>query len=227
MRCFVYSFRRPRAVPPATIPHAFVQLFFASGALLFLLSGCGSVSKSTTTTSPSSPSSPSSPTTTYSISGTITPASAGSGSTLALSGPATASTTANSSGNYSFTGLANGMYVITPNSSGYSFSPTVQTVTINGANASGVNFSASQSSSSSYSVGLNWTASVSTVTGYNVYRGATNGGPYTKLNSSLITSLSYTDNTVSSGSTYYYVSTSVNFAGVESGYSNQATAVIP
>jgi hypothetical protein len=227
MRDFVDSFQGGRAVRLAIIPHARLQLLFAGGALLFWLSGCGSVSKTNgTTTSPSSPSSPSSPGT-YSISGTIAPASAGSASALALSGPATASTAANSSGNYSFTGLANGTYVVTPSASGYSFTPTMQTVTINGANATGVNFSASQSSSSSYSVGLNWTASVSTVSGYNVYRGTTNGGPYTKLNSSLITSLSYTDSTVTSGSTYYYVSTSVNSAGVESGYSNQATTVIP
>jgi hypothetical protein len=224
MRSFVDFFRGPHVVEAGGFPHACVKLLFAAGALLLFLSGCGSVSKSSSTsTSPSSPSSPG----TYSISGTIAPASAGSGSTLALSGPATASTAANSSGNYSFTGLANGTYVVTPSASGYSFTPTVQTVTINGANATGVNFSASQSSSSSYSVGLNWTASVSTVSGYNVYRGTTNAGPYTKLNSSLITSLSYTDNTVSSGETYYYVSTSVNSSGVESGYSNQATAVIP
>ena len=221
MRNFVDSFRWTRAVRPAAILDYGLQLFFAVGAFLFLLSGCGSVSKSSsTTTSPSSPG-------TYSISGTITPASAGSGSTLALSGTATSSTAVNSSGNYSFTGLANGTYVVTPSASGYSFSPTVQTVTINGANATGVNFTASQSSSSSYSVGLNWTASVSTVSGYNVYRGTTNGGPYTKLNSSLITSLSYSDSTVTSGSTYYYVSTSVNSSGVESNYSNQATAIIP
>jgi hypothetical protein len=215
----------PRAVSPAPIAHASLKLLFAGGALLLFLSGCGSVSKTASTTT--SPSSPSSPSGTYSISGTITPASAGSASTLALSGTATGSTTANSSGNYSFTGLANGTYVVTPSANGYSFSPTVQTVTINGANATGINFSASQASSSPYSVGLNWTASASTVSGYNVYRGTTNGGPYTKLNSSLITSLSYTDNTVSSGETYYYVSTSVNSSGVESSYSNQATAVIP
>jgi hypothetical protein len=204
-----------------------LQPLLAASASLLLLSGCGSVSKTASTTTPSSPSSPSSPAATYSIAGAITPASDGSGATLALSGPTTASTTPNGSGNYSFTGLANGTYVVAPSNSGYSFSPTVQTVTINGANATGVNFSASQSSSSSYSVGLNWTASVSTVSGYNVFRGTTNGGPYTKLNSSLITTLSFTDNTVTSGSTYYYVSTSVNSAGVESGFSNQATAVIP
>jgi hypothetical protein len=222
MRSLVCCFRGTRAVSPAPIAYAGLQFLFAAGALLLFLSGCGSVSKTaSTTTSPSSPSG------TYSISGTITPASAGSASTLALSGTATGSTTANSSGNYSFTGLANGTYVVTPNANGYSFSPTVQTVTINGANATGINFSASQSSSSPYSVGLNWTASVSTVSGYNVYRGTTNGGPYTKLNSSLITSLSYTDNTVGSGETYYYVSTSVNSSGVESSYSNQATALIP
>jgi hypothetical protein len=225
MRSLACCFRGPHAVSSAPVAHAGLQLLFAAGALLLFLSGCGSVSKTSgTTTSPSSPSSPSG---TYSISGTITPGSAGSAATLALSGTATGSTTANSSGNYSFTGLANGTYVVTPSATGYSFSPTVQTVTINGANATRINFSASQTSSSSYSVGLNWTASVSTVSGYNLYRGTTNGGPYTKLNSSLITSLSYTDNTVSSGETYYYVSTSVNSSGVESSYSNQATALIP
>ena len=43
---------------------------------------------------------------TYTISGTISPSSGGSGATLTLSGRATGSTTADGSGNYSFTGLA-------------------------------------------------------------------------------------------------------------------------
>ncbi len=36
-----------------------------------------------------------------------------------------------------------------------------------------------------HSVSLTWTASTSTVVGYNVYRGAQSGGPYVKINSSL------------------------------------------
>jgi len=142
-----------------------------------------------------------------------------------LSAPAAGSTTADGSGNYSFTGLANGTYVVTPSHSGYTFSPSLQTVTINGADAAGVNFTATQQTSNS--VALSWIASVSVVSGYNVYRGTTNGGPYTKINSSLVTTLSYTDTAVTSGSIYYYVCTSVDSAGVESIYSNQVTAQIP
>ena len=45
---------------------------------------------------------------TWSISGTISPSSAGAGATVSLSGASTATVTADASGNYSFTGLANG-----------------------------------------------------------------------------------------------------------------------
>jgi hypothetical protein len=77
------------------------------------------------------------------------------------------------------------------------------------------------------SVALSWTASTSTVTGYNVYRGTISGGPYAQLNSSLVTAVNYTDSTVTAGVTYYYVITAVNSSNVESADSNQATAVIP
>jgi len=163
--------------------------------------------------------------TTYTLSGSITPASAGSGATVSLSGPSTASTTADTSGNFSFSSLANGTYVVTPSRSGYTFSPAQQSVTVNGANVTGVSFTATQQTA--HSVGLSWNASTSSVSGYNVYRGTTNGGPYTKMNSSLITGLTFTDTAVSSGSTYYYVTTAVDSSGEESTYSNQATAKIP
>jgi hypothetical protein len=48
--------------------------------------------------------------------------------------------TADSSGNYSFSGLANGTYTVTPSRSGATFTPTSQSVTINGANIAAVNF---------------------------------------------------------------------------------------
>lgn len=80
----------------------------------------------------------------------------------------------------------------------------------------------------SHSVTLNWTASTSSnVSGYNVYRGLTSGGPYTKVNSSLVGGVTYTDTTVQAGQTYYYVSTAVDSSNNESGYSNQAQGVIP
>ena len=77
-----------------------------------------------------------------------------------------------------------------------------------------------------HTVDLTWTASADAV-GYNIYRSTTSGGPYTMINSSLDGTTAYTDSTVTSGTTYYYVATAVNSSSEESGYSNQATAVIP
>jgi fibronectin type 3 domain-containing protein len=85
-----------------------------------------------------------------------------------------------------------------------------------------------QACQTQYSVSLSWSPSTSGVVGYNLYRGTQVGGPYsTKLNSSLISTTSYTDSCVQSGTTYYYVSTSVNSKNIESAYSNQASAAIP
>ncbi len=79
----------------------------------------------------------------------------------------------------------------------------------------------------SYSTSLSWTASTSSVMGYNVYRGTTSGGPYTKLTASVDSNTSYADDSVQAGLTYYYVVTSVNSSGAESAYSNQVSAAIP
>jgi hypothetical protein len=81
--------------------------------------------------------------------------------------------------------------------------------------------------SAAHTVGLAWDPSGSKVSGYNVYRGGASAGPFTRLNGSLIAKLSYNDATVVDGSTYYYVTTAVDSEGVESGYSNTATAVVP
>lgn len=78
-----------------------------------------------------------------------------------------------------------------------------------------------------HSVSLGWTASTSTVAGYNVYRGSQSGGPYVAVNSGLDSITSYTDTAVQAGQTYYYVVTAVDGSGNESVYSNQAQAVIP
>jgi len=77
------------------------------------------------------------------------------------------------------------------------------------------------------SVTLGWTASTSTVAGYNIYRGTISGGPYVKVNTSLITSLAYTDTTVQSGTTYFYVATAVDSSGNESVNSNEVSAPVP
>jgi hypothetical protein len=78
-----------------------------------------------------------------------------------------------------------------------------------------------------YSVSLSWTASSTSFAGFNIYRGTQSGGPYSKVNSSLITTTSYSDATVSAGNTYYYVATEESSSGTESGYSSQVTATVP
>ena len=78
---------------------------------------------------------------TWSISGSISPSAAGSGTAVTLSGTATASTNV-VSGSYNFTGLLNGSYTVTPTNSAYTFTPPSQTVMVNGSNLVGVNFSA-------------------------------------------------------------------------------------
>jgi len=73
-----------------------------------------------------------------------------------------------------------------------------------------------------------WTASTSpSIAGYNVYRSTTSGGPYTKLNASLITGTAFTDTAIQAGQTYYYVFTAVNTSNVESTYSTQVSGQIP
>ena len=78
-----------------------------------------------------------------------------------------------------------------------------------------------------HSVALSWSPSSSSgISSYKVYRGTVSGGPYSLLTSG-VSSTSYTDSNVQSGSTYYYVTTAVDSSGAESGYSNETQAVIP
>jgi hypothetical protein len=91
------------------------------------------------------------------------------------------------------------------------------TITVTGAGVTVVQHSAS----------LSWAQSTSTVSGYNIYRSTTPGTGYAKINPSLVSGLTYTDSTVQSSTTYYYVATAVDSSGNESAYSNEATAPIP
>lgn len=77
-------------------------------------------------------------------------------------------------------------------------------------------------------VDLSWNASTTgSVTGYNVYRAMSSAGPFSKINSVLDTSLSYSDGSVQSGKTYYYATTAVDSSGQESSYSNQIQTSVP
>ncbi|HEX8814298.1 MAG TPA: choice-of-anchor D domain-containing protein [Terriglobales bacterium] len=99
--------------------------------------------------------------------------------------------------------------------------------TSNATNSSGASLSGT-GVAASHTVSLNWNPSSSQgVDGYNIYRGTQSGGPYSKINASLNAGTNYVDSTVSNGQTYYYVTTAVNSSDQESGYSNQAKAVIP
>jgi hypothetical protein len=78
-----------------------------------------------------------------------------------------------------------------------------------------------------HSVSLMWSPSSPSVVGYNVYRGTVSGGPYGKLNASPDPNTSYTDHSVLSGNTYYYVVTSAGTNNLESAYSIEVSVAIP
>ncbi|HUX72300.1 MAG TPA: carboxypeptidase regulatory-like domain-containing protein [Steroidobacteraceae bacterium] len=77
--------------------------------------------------------------TTFGISGTVGGAAS---VTVKLSGAAAATATTDGSGNYTFMGLANGSYTVTPSLSGYTFTPASSAVSVNGANVAATDFTA-------------------------------------------------------------------------------------
>ncbi len=80
---------------------------------------------------------------------------------------------------------------------------------------------------SSHTVALSWEPGDHNYVGFNIYRATSNGGSYTRINSSLDSSPSYSDSTVQDGMTYYYAATEVDAQGQESAYSNIAEVTIP
>ncbi len=102
-------------------------------------------------------------------------------------------------------------------------SPTVERFTGTGGQTQSQNPGGVQ-----HTVDLAWDASSSSsVTGYYMYRGTQSGGPYSRLNSSPQAATDYSDDSVASGQTYYYVVTSVDTSSQESSYSNQAKVIVP
>lgn len=76
---------------------------------------------------------------TYAVSGTVTGAVL-QNVLITLSGAGSATILTDASGNYSFTGLANGSYTATPSLAGYSFNPVTAGVNVSGANTTVGNF---------------------------------------------------------------------------------------
>ena len=89
---------------------------------------------------------------TFSISGNVGIA----GVTVSLTGDASQSTTSDGSGNYSFSGVLNGNYVVTPTKTGYTFAPTSHSETVSGGNLTGVNFVATQQSGDGFAMDFNF-----------------------------------------------------------------------
>ncbi|HKF26677.1 MAG TPA: fibronectin type III domain-containing protein, partial [Candidatus Acidoferrum sp.] len=77
------------------------------------------------------------------------------------------------------------------------------------------------------SVVLRWQASTTPGVKYNVYRGPHWGVHPDKLTGAPIEQTTFTDTTVGSGATYWYIVRAVNPAGEESPESNEASATIP
>ncbi len=78
---------------------------------------------------------------TYSISGTVTYNNIGlPGVSMSLTGTSSANVTTDSSGHYTFSGLTNGNYTITPSKPNYTFAPLNISQTVSGSNITGVNF---------------------------------------------------------------------------------------
>jgi len=103
----------------------------------------------------------------------------------------------------------------------------ILSVTSNASNAPAQSMSGVGVAPAQHSVSLSWADAGSGIVGYNVYRGSVSGGPYTRINSALDATAAYSDNSILAGQTYYYVATTVDGNGMESGYSNEAQSVIP
>lgn len=89
--------------------------------------------------------------TTYTISGAVS-GSVKANVAITLSGASAANTTTASDGTYSFSGIANGNYTVTPSLSGYSFNPSSTGVKISGTSVTDIIFTSSTNTS-----GLNFT----------------------------------------------------------------------
>jgi hypothetical protein len=109
------------------------------------------------------------------------------------------------------TGLASGSITVSSNATN---SPSIISLSGNG-------------TAVSHSVVLSWTDPDTSVAGYNTYSSTVAGGPYVRMTGTPMTNPTYTDTTVQSGRTYYYVVTALDASGNESANSTEVSALIP
>jgi Abnormal spindle-like microcephaly-assoc'd, ASPM-SPD-2-Hydin len=203
-----------------------------------VLAGCAGVSSNTQPPPPPTGALAVAPTTLNFGSVTVGNSSSLTGTLSASTADVTVSSAAWSGSGYTVSGVTFPMSVPAGQSAQYTvtFSPP-STGTLPGSisfvsNASDSSLKqtfsgAGTQTTSSHTVALSWNSSTSVVSGYNVYRGTQSGGPYSRLNASLLSNTAFNDTKVQSGGNYFYVSTAVDSSNTESAFSNEATAAIP
>jgi hypothetical protein len=102
------------------------------------------------------------------------------------------------------------------------------TVSSNATNSpSSISLSGMGVTATAHTVALSWAPAVTGVTGFKTYVSTISGGPYVEMGSSPATNPTYTDTSVVSGQTYYYVVTAINSTNQESLYSSEVAAIVP
>jgi hypothetical protein len=155
-------------------------------------------------------------------------------SLTATGGAVTVTSAASSNGQFSISGVS--LPVTIPSGQSISFGVVFAPKNAGTASAN-LSFGSSGSSTNTVEaltgtatmpyITLSWSPSTSQVAGYNIYRGTSSSGPFSRLNSTLDTSTSFVDNSIGIGATYFYATTAVNSSGQESSYSNLAEVSVP
>jgi IPT/TIG domain len=152
------------------------------------------------------------------------------------SGPVTGGTTVNilgsgfqSGASVTFGGIASNSVTLVSSTEIQAVTPvsSAGTVTIDVTNADSQSATLASAFTYFHTVTLAWACGSSGVAGFNVYRSSTSGGPYTRVNSNMVSGMSFSDNAVHEGQTYYYVTTAISSSNTESGFSNQTRAIVP
>jgi hypothetical protein len=173
-------------------------------------------------------------------SGKVTITSPTAGSTVNSPSQFTASATAPTGRTISsMTLYVDGVSKYTSNSASLSTSQTLasgsHTILVKAVDSAGSTYQASEgitvatapAPAPQHYVTVDWTENATNIAGYNVYRKAAGATSYTKLTSTMTTATAYTDHNVTAGATYTYVVTAISNTGVESGFSQPATATVP
>jgi Abnormal spindle-like microcephaly-assoc'd, ASPM-SPD-2-Hydin len=102
------------------------------------------------------------------------------------------------------------------------------TVSNNATNSpSSISLSGMGVTATAHTVALSWAPAVTGVTGFRTYVSMVSGGPYVEMGSVPSTTPAYTDSSVQSGQTYFYVVTAIDASNNESLYSSEVAAIVP